>query len=941
MFVFRLSYILILTNIQACGNNVGTEYGLTDWSLCGYLLCEENNYDTVFPNLKEEICQKTCTNLNQVQVDNLRCFEDRDTGSGEVEVDDCKPGNCKSLSEQMICNNVCDVWNCWDESQCNGFFYGDWCSVFSISAHKVVNVIYIPPYEICDGTRNCMLSPLEVRADVWWTKDEVEECYDFDRKTLSCIGGELYRRTSVKRRVRIFNTTRCTAIVSSNLASYGRYYNRKEVIKTGTPYCVDYIDQTNCTDEAKVAVQCVIKGYGLSTISKTMVCGRFRKGFCTNGMDVACIQVTPACVIHKHQLCDKVPDCGSGADENHPSCRDQTRQECYRNYRTNRKLPIPGAWLMDGVEDCLNGVDENWNIECGSGITRRYEVADCQDVFVCRYGALKFKALIELCNGMDECGSENFICEKGMGLSSETTAVYTNGNTKILKYCLKGLEDLKEKLSGCVSREFSPFNENVYGKSSKTIVTHPEEETDCNFLFGEGYVFLSCLGKCPNSNCPLTKRVDSQDCPAQYPDRIYTVVDNRHLTFVTRRHSDYHNDYFVCGNGVCTDYDKVCNLWDDCGDGSDEAACTNSFKCHDGQGIIPLDKKCDGNPECNDMSDECNTECGMEIINGSSLKAAAWTFGVLATLLNIAVLYENVRILRQCKSTESLINRLLLMLIGLGDLLVGLYLVFVAIADSTLTGIYCKRRYTWLTSSYCNFMGVISTFGTQVSLFSLAILSFIRAVGVYRNRIQLQGENNNTISRKNQVKVAAFILLIMISAVAIAVISLFPVFEDFFLNGLVYDQSIRMFHGQIGKAKHFNVIQSYYGRSKNRILKWALIENLVRSMFSSDYGNLDRKIARVDFYGNDGVCLFKYFVTRDDPQRLFTIPVLIINIICFVIVSVSYLYINISTIKSSSFLTKGDGPTADMVNKRNLKLQRKVATIIITDFLCWVPFVLV
>ena len=30
-----------------------------------------------------------------------------------------------------------------------------------------------------------------------------------------------------------------------------------------------------------------------------------------------------------------------------------------------------------------------------------------------------------------------------------------------------------------------------------------------------------------------------------------------------------------------------------------------------------------------------------------------------------------------------------------------------------------------------------------------------------------------------------------------------------------------------------------------------------------------------------------------------------------------------------------------MVNKRNQKLQRKVATIIITDFLCWVPFVFV
>ena len=55
----------------------------------------------------------------------------------------------------------------------------------------------------------------------------------------------------------------------------------------------------------------------------------------------------------------------------------------------------------------------------------------------------------------------------------------------------------------------------------------------------------------------------------------------------------------------------------------------------------------------------------------------------------------------------------------------------------------------------------------------------------------------------------------------------------------------------------------------------------------------------------------------------------------------AYIYINISTHRSSECLTKEAGPTAKTVNKRNRKLQRKVATIIMTDFLCWVPFVFI
>ena len=63
------------------------------------------------------------------------------------------------------------------------------------------------------------------------------------------------------------------------------------------------------------------------------------------------------------------------------------------------------------------------------------------------------------------------------------------------------------------------------------------------------------------------------------------------------------------------------------------------------------------------------------------------------------------------------------------------------------------------------------------------------------------------------------------------------------------------------------------------------------------------------------------------------------NAICFVAIAFSYTMINLITVASSANLTAAGKNRA--IEKRNKKLQRKVALILATDFACWVPFVLV
>ena len=90
----------------------------------------------------------------------------------------------------------------------------------------------------------------------------------------------------------------------------------------------------------------------------------------------------------------------------------------------------------------------------------------------------------------------------------------------------------------------------------------------------------------------------------------------------------------------------------------------------------------------------------------------------------------------------------------------------------------------------------------------------------------------------------------------------------------------------------------------------------------------------VHFYGNAGVCIFKYLVTKTDPQRAFSLSILTINLVCFLVISSSYILIYQQS-KGSS------GNKSSHRNAQTTALQAKIAFIIFTDFLAWVPFTII
>ena len=939
----------------------GSEEEIGTTNICG-LLCRQPLYN--YLQLLDPF--EFCNDYQNTELKNDICFHDEiNSKKSAYEI-------CQSSLEKKVCDGYCDKlpisytgdpdnwsFDCLEERACNNHTYGIFCpghtqdNFFTMDQRKFVN-----PYEFfpCSSNQGYGLFCRNVTVIEQLCEEAQNPGPGSDITFCKPPQNELkYHKLDEKKmkfgKIPLFNFSRCGPI--------GVYAN-KDLEEFGV--CENYRDQTNCSDPARIGLHCKIEGF-VSSVAKLVVCNRKLRNrtipICDDGVDLECHYLSESCFLHKHRLCDGIQDCAGGIDEAGSLCATLIDISCVLRFGKKSFKKIPVQWVMDGMFDCEGGEDESEDTpSCGQDITFRYasvrDSKSCSEVYLnlcTKDSELKFVEFSELCDGKRSCGNELSVCRTSRRLHQTFTSANKIGGVESLHVCLPGLKQLQTKMSSsCVLTKFVHPDHEILGRNKFPWLHLPNMKVDCRYMYGRIYVYFSCLGICENADCPLKNPVRYDSCQGQFLDRVYTLANESYLTFLIRRprgsyssSNQYHNAIFPCDNGRCVDYDKVCNLENDCGDGTDEVGCSNHFQCKETGEFLTHDRVCDGIIDCMDHSDECNELCDKRVIKQLGLKIPAGIVGILAFFLNLFTIPRMFSALKQCKSGDSLINTSLLLLISFGDFLVGIYILLMIIHDIYHGEGYCKVQLKWLTSPSCSAIGVLSTAGFLISVFSMTVLSLQRARKIrscLNNLKRPKGTN-----RKDLACVSAIVSSVMLIAFAVAITPLINSLEDWFVNGIYYGELNSLFIGTPGKSKHLEILDEYYGKLGKRSgdLNWGNIKNLVSGMFSKDYSGI--QYTRLQFYGNDAVCLFKYFVTLEDPQHTYVWLTLAFNVLCLCVISASYITVWKVTVQSSAPLLSKQAKENDLqgqkIRKRNMKLQRKVGLIIASNLVSWIPFILI
>ena len=180
-------------------------------------------------------------------------------------------------------------------------------------------------------------------------------------------------------------------------------------------------------------------------------------------------------------------------------CNPPTEITCVRVYG-HRSVPIPIAWLGDGTADCLSGEDERpiWPT-CGVGETKRFVTRNdsCNDDYLCPHDKANFIPWIQLCDMIETCGNENKVCSLSKGKLKLKTKVFIQskyGKQKNFSYCIEGLKNLQNLTRPCKKEHFiyPPGKLKTLGIAEPKVITMPDQLINCDYLFGEPYLLVSC-----------------------------------------------------------------------------------------------------------------------------------------------------------------------------------------------------------------------------------------------------------------------------------------------------------------------------------------------------------------------------------------------------------------------------------------------------------------
>ena len=262
---------------------------------------------------------------------------------------------------------------------------------------------------------------------------------------------------------------------------------------------------------------------------------------------------------------------------------------------------------------------------------------------------------------------------------------------------------------------------------------------------------------------------------------------------------------------------------------------------------------------CHSPKDEFSS-CS-DLMKNRGVQVCVWILGLSALIGNLFVI-----LMRVIVNEDNKVHSFLLTNLAISDLLMGVYLLIVAIKDVQWQGEYFKHDNNWRSGTLCTVTGVLSMVSSEVSVLMLTLITTDRLICiVFQFRVR-------RMNRKTAYTVVGGIWIFGI------MMSVIPTL------GLHY----------------------FYDSKRN-----------------------------IGFYGKSAVCLPLQLSTERQAGWEYAVGIFIaLNFASFIYILIAYI-IMFFTVKAVSKQVRSTNMN------RESQMARRMVFIILTDFLCWMPVIVI